>query len=253
MSLDTSLQGVIDDAATASASLATILAGSDAVVANFSGLKDLVDSLSAFASTMKDGVFYTPTGSIMPFVGVSAPTDWYLCNGSSFVSHGLGVGDALYDLLVGAGWSALPDLRGRTIVGVGSNDGVTGVLGQVQGVSGTVLDVNHIPSHYHGDGSLVADATGSWVHGHSINDPGHAHNYSALQYQGADTASGTARGRYGSPSAAGTTGSGTGISINGTDLNHGHGVSGNTGSWGNGSSSVSAVQPSLGINYIIKG
>ena len=99
LSLDTDLQGVIDDAATASASLATIVAGSDAVVANFDGLKDLVDSLSAFASTMKDGVFYTPTGGIMPFAGSSAPDDWYLCNGDLFATLGLSAGDPLFDLL----------------------------------------------------------------------------------------------------------------------------------------------------------
>jgi len=253
LSLDTDLQGVIDDAATASASLATIVAGSDAVVANFDGLKDLVDSLSAFASTMKDGVFYTPTGSIMPFAGSSAPDDWYLCNGDLFATLGLSAGDPLFDLLSAAGWSGVPDLRGRTVLGAGTGAGLSArTLAATVGAETHTLGVTQIPSHKH-----YTSGTTSTI---SV-DHSHSGSTSQMKIGSGTISSGGVEFLKPITASSGTVTS-LSVSTGGVSANHTHtwGDYSNTSIYNNSTNAAETVnqphnnmQPSLVLNYIIKG
>lgn len=100
-----------------------------------------------------------PPGTLKPFAGAAAPTGWLLCDGTAvsrttyadlFAALGTayGVGD-------GASTFNLPDLRGRVPVG-----------------KGTHTDVDTLGKS---DGAAVGDRRPK--HKHTVNDPGHAHQY----------------------------------------------------------------------------
>lgn len=95
-----------------------------------------------------------PIGAIQAFGGASVPYGWLLCDGSAVsretyadlfaaigITHGSGDGSTTFNL---------PDLRGRTLIGVG-NSGATGstnhTLGQKDGEEKHTLTVDEMPSH----------------------------------------------------------------------------------------------------------
>jgi len=92
-------------------------------------------------------------GEVRIFAGNYAPEGWQFCNGQS-----LSVSEyqALYSLIGttyggdGVNTFALPDLRGRVPVGVGSGPGLTPrVLGQSGGSEEVALVESQIPAHGH--------------------------------------------------------------------------------------------------------
>lgn len=168
-----------------------------------------------------------PTGTIIPFAGPTPPTGFLLCNGQEvgrveFEALFLVIGEAY-----GQGDDALtfnlPDLRGRTVVGVGVHGDVS-ALGANEGAvegnrrtrhshSGATLPAhghaftgdaipvhNHgftgagIPAHKHGftGGALPAhshDLTGATLpaHTHTFDGallPDHVHHFDQFQVQG---------------------------------------------------------------------
>ena len=56
-----------------------------------------------------------PVGTILPYVGGSAPTNFLICNGSTFNK------DTYYKLYNILGTNVLPDLRGRFLQGANNN------------------------------------------------------------------------------------------------------------------------------------
>lgn len=111
-----------------------------------------------------------PTGSIIDYAGLAAPTGWYLCDGSIRPI----LGDEALATVVGNRFGgdgtttfAVPDLRGRVTAGP---DGSTGRLniasnntvGSAGGEGTTTLALNHLPAHAHGPGSLSTAG-----HGHT--------------------------------------------------------------------------------------
>lgn len=167
-----------------------------------------------------------PSGVIWPYGGSSAPTGFLMCDGSevsqttysdlyAVIGSSFNIGSET------AGNFRLPDMRGRVPMGAGSyTDSVSGALtrtlGQKVGAAAHTLTSTEMPSHTH-----------------SVSDPGHSHTSSALASTGGSgwpDGSGTAA--FSSITNTAT----TGISIS------------NTG----GSSSHNNMQPSLGVNYIIK-
>ncbi len=82
-----------------------------------------------------------------------APAGWMFCQGQLLP---ISEYDVLFNLIGttygGDGQStfALPDLRGRTAIGVGQSSGTSNyVQGQVQGVETVTLTLNQMPSHSH--------------------------------------------------------------------------------------------------------
>lgn len=105
-----------------------------------------------------------PTGSVLPYAGVSAPAGWLLCDGAYYNSTTYA---ALFAVLGGNfGYSApnfaVPDLRGRVPVGKDNMGGTaanritiggSGIAGTTLAASGGVesvtLSINQIPAHTH--------------------------------------------------------------------------------------------------------
>ena len=129
----------------------------------------------------------TPTASVVPFAGVTAPTGWLFCDGSavsrstySALWTAVGTTASPYGLGDGSTTFNLPDLRGRTIAGkdisvLGSfaNRLTAAVNSQNLGANGGaqthIITVPEMPPHNHtitptvivGSGTgLKSDATG---------------------------------------------------------------------------------------------
>jgi len=95
-----------------------------------------------------------PTGSVIPFAGITAPTGWLLCNGAavsrSTYSTLFGVIQTTYGVGDGSTTFNLPDLLGRTPIGAGQGSGLTNrPLAQKIGAETHTLTIPEMPSHNH--------------------------------------------------------------------------------------------------------
>jgi microcystin-dependent protein len=219
--------GIADDAVTA----AKILAGA----VGTSEIADANVTLAKLASAVANAL--VPVGTITAYAGVTAPTGWLLCNGTSTTGY------TSLAALVGA---TTPDMRGRFPIGDNATLTLLGTGGSL-----TIAEGN-LPSHSHTfsatSGAMNQNASPS----HSITDPGHSHTVDT-----SDTFSGSTVGlaepgafviTTDEPNVVNT--ATTGISIAPHDIAHTHTVSGTTGT-GSGSG-TDYYQPHLVVNYIIK-
>lgn len=177
-----------------------------------------------YAIAANNGV---PTGSIMPFVGETAPIGWVLCHGQSI--SGVNGAQNLIDLI----GDNVPDLRGFFLRGAGTNPltPVTTNLGEKQDDSNK--------RHSHNQGSLVTGTTGA--HGHSTNFDERPY---AISGASGDNFSYSVK----FPGGAARTGTHT-IPTNVNEGAHSHPISGNTGIEG---TETESRPVSYGVNYIIK-
>ena len=115
-----------------------------------------------------------PPGIIMPFAGPTAPEHWLLCDGSEILQIDYPKLFAVIGFIYreqddlsddGVAKFALPDLRGRTIMGLDDMGGtaadrITGVrgneLGNTSGVESVTIDTSNLPDHEH---NLQLDGT----------------------------------------------------------------------------------------------
>ena len=104
-------------------------------------------------------------GQIIPVGFNFAPVGWALCNGQLL---SIAQNTALFSLLGtqyggnGISTFALPDLRGRVIVGEGIGPGLIPVdQGELGGSSQVPLTLSNIPSHTHGIGANTGAGTTS--------------------------------------------------------------------------------------------
>lgn len=121
-----------------------------------------------------------PVGAIMPFGSDTIPENWLLCDGSAVsrttyqylfntigTTYGSGDGFTTFNL---------PDLRGKVVVGLDSNDTSFDVLGETGGEKEHTLTVNEIPQHRHSIniGTALSTEAGGYRIGESgvvkIND-----------------------------------------------------------------------------------
>lgn len=251
-----------------SAKLAADSVGSSQIISGSVGTSELADGQVTTAKLAANiTTQFLPSGMIAPYAGTSAPNGWLLCNGAAIsrttyadlfnvvgTTYGVGDNSTTFNL---------PDLSGRVPVGL-SGDAEFVSLGTTGGSKTVTLTSaqSGIAAHSH-TGSVANNATGITFHdpghGHSISDPGHTHGYTVLTYQGADTASGSTRGRYGAPTGVQTNASGTNISVlgNGTgayisDPQHAHNVTINSVAASNAAQAHTNLQPYIALNYIIK-
>lgn len=174
-----------------------------------------------------------PTGGIVQYGGVSAPTSWLFCDGAAVerstyadLFAALGGLSSPYGLGNNVSTFNVPDLRGRVPMGAGTGAG-GGLSSTGRPIGGQGLTPRALGA-YDGDERL---------HAHTHTDSGHTHPYD-LYYSNTGTTGGSTGipGTGSSPNAyfPTTTGSST-ANLSTTGL----GVSQN-------------VQPSLAVNYLIR-
>jgi microcystin-dependent protein len=96
-----------------------------------------------------------PAGTIVAFAGTVAPNGWLLCDGAAV---GRTANASLFNVITtlygegdGAATFNVPDLRGRTIIGVGTGNGLTPrTIADTVGEESHTLTIAEIPSHFHG-------------------------------------------------------------------------------------------------------
>lgn len=175
-----------------------------------------------YAIAANNGV---PTGSIMPYVGATAPTGWVLCDGSLLT--GINGSENLIALLNS---NNAPDLRGFFLRGAGTNQ-VTGYTTNAGPLLNRPQQDDNL-AHNHGAGTLATSSAGEHQHNvpHSLDDT----NLGSIRR--------TAVNR--SVAANGVFQTGMPTSIGGA---HTHTISGNVSTEGTESRPIN-----YGVNYIIK-
>ena len=149
--------------------------------------------------------YLLPSGAIIDFGGVSAPTGFLLCDGSA-------VSRTTYSSLfsaIGVAWGSgdgsttfnVPDFRRRTAIGSGGTvlSGPNNTVGSVGGEETHVLTTSELASHTHTDAG----------HSHSITDPGHFHaqeSDTVLNQSGGSSYGGGSFGKYGGNTQSAVTG-----------------------------------------------
>jgi len=119
-----------------------------------------------YAYAASNGV---PTGSIMPFIGTTAPLGWLLCNGDAIPTAPHTV--ALRSLLRG---SNTPDLQGMFLRGTGTSPLSTAtVVKEGPELMSTQQDSNK--EHSHNEGSIDTAADGDHNH-HTVDANGTMYN-----------------------------------------------------------------------------
>jgi microcystin-dependent protein len=142
-----------------------------------------------YAYAASNGV---PTGSIMPFIGTTAPSGWLLCDGGTIeaVRHTA----ALRNLL---GGTTTPDLRGMFLRGTGTSSlSETNAVKEGPTLMSTQQDSNK--SHKHTKGDLVTGIEGDHNH-HKTVDEGKTSEkiYDRITRVGTgDNVAATSRGPY---------------------------------------------------------
>jgi microcystin-dependent protein len=225
--LTSDLTALASTAGNAVADLTGVVAGADVLASQFTDVKAALQDLVDLTNTIRDGGYYTPVGSLMPFAASTVPEGWLACNGDSWATLSMTTGAPLYDLLQPLGYAGVPDLRGRTIIGVGVGTEITGVLNTIQGVK---------------EVTLTSAQSGVPAHSHPITDVAHSHT-SRASNGGAILNSGDGFNRGSSiqdPGFANTSSQYTGIT----------GTNNNTAA--NAASAHTNIQPSLPLYYIIK-
>jgi len=186
----------------------------------------------------------TPTGSLVPFAGTSAPTGWLFCYGQAVsrttyvdlftalgTTYGSGDGSTTFNL---------PDLRGRVIAGKDDMGGAS---------------ANRLTDQSGGlNGDTLGDSGGSETH--TLTEaqlPAHTHTVNSVTVQ-AGTFSGTeGGGSFGGPFYASASGVES-VTVNATTGTTGTGAASHTASLANTGSGAAHnnVQPTFILNYIIK-
>ena len=101
---------------------------------------------------VSNGTTVSPVGTIMIYSGTTVPTGYMIADGSSLSRTDY---PELYKVLGTTYGSAdsthfnLPNLSGRTVVGLSTSDNDFKTLGQTGGEKNVTLTVSQLPSHTH--------------------------------------------------------------------------------------------------------
>jgi microcystin-dependent protein len=128
-----------------------------------------------------------PVGMVMPYGGLSTPTNFLTCDGAA---HSRTTYSALFAIIgtsYGAGDGSttfnVPDLRGRTVYGYDATQTEFNALGKTGGAKTVSLVLNEMPSHAHANthDHAASSTTTNGSHTHGVTDAGHFH-YMATPY-----------------------------------------------------------------------
>lgn len=217
---------VVVTAHTASATSLTVTRGQETAFGAGAARTHAVDSVWRHTLTRANIIELTvPAGSIISTIAAAAPTGFLLLDGST-VSGGQTIYPNLW-AVIPAGWKsganiALPDARGRTVIGAGSGAGLT-----TRTLSGLVGEESHV---------LTPAETAVKGHGHSVTDPGHFHQFSVDQR---GSATGLILNYVATGSTTNTTTTTTGLTV----VSLADGANG---------AAHNVMQPSIALNWIVK-
>lgn len=180
-----------------------------------------IDTSGNITSNSDAFLALTPTGSVLAYAGMSAPTGWFTCNGQAVnrttYSTLFGIIGTTYGIGDGSTTFNVPNLINSAPFGIGSRFSI--------GQTGGSLD----PSF----NTMVS-------HNHNYSDPGHSHSSTIVNFLGQSSVpSGVAVGSGSAYQIA--TFNPTNPSVTGINFN----AQGNSTANGN-------MPPFLGMNYIIK-
>jgi len=171
------------------------------------------DNLDAIVSqAFADLEGFAMLGTIFPYVTAATPAGALDCDGSTYLRTDYPNLYAALDsaFIVDADHFKVPDLLGRTVIGVGHGTGLsTYAMDDSGGEESHVLSTAQLPNHSH----TVTDPG----HNHTLTDHGHAHNitvrgngspgiYNAGTNQGAFVTGSTTTDTTGITQASATTG-----------------------------------------------
>jgi microcystin-dependent protein len=205
---------------------------------------------SQWVETSNSGMVSNPTGTIIPFAGANAPTGFLLCNGASVSSSDyLALHSVISNTYGGSAYSGaaalnftLPDYRGRVLIGAGTGSGLTArTLGGSTGTENTTLDYTQIPAHTHPNTVSGGGTSSAGSHTHTLSKE-------VLTYRGSG---GDRYDPY--PGSVWQGSAGAGLTL-ATAPDHYHtftpSITNNNNTGGGGTHSN--MQPSIGVNYLIK-
>ena len=196
-----------------------------------------------------------PVGTIIPFAGASSPSGFLLCDGTSVSSSNyLALHSVISSTYGGSAYTGaaglsfnLPDYRGRVLIGAGTGTGLTArTLGGTVGTETVTLDSTQIPAHTHPN-TVSGGSTGTMS-----TNASHTHNgFSSplLKYVGSG---GNRTDLAGGSAWIGTDSSPVTVNSQSTDHTHTFTPSITNANNTGGGGSHSNIQPSIGINYLIK-
>ena len=196
-----------------------------------------------------------PVGTIIPFAGASSPSGFLLCDGTSVSSSNyLALHSVISNTYGGSAYTGaaglsfnLPDYRGRVLIGAGTGSGLTArTLGGTVGTETVTLDSTQIPAHSHPN-TVSGGSTGSMSANASHTHTGFSGPL--LKYVGSG---GNRTDLAGGSAWIGTDSSPTTVNSQNTDHTHAFTPSITNANNTGGGGSHSNIQPSIGINYLIK-
>ena len=128
-----------------------------------------------------------PVGSIVMFVGLAAPVNWLLCDGTVYLNSAIPLLAPMLNNDFNAGTaavpgtsSAVPNLTQRFPMGAGTGPG-TNPVGHAGGNFNTSIAVANLPPHAHPIIDVAHNhAVGQTPHAHP--DPGHVHGITDPQH-----------------------------------------------------------------------
>jgi microcystin-dependent protein len=201
---------------------ATRFTGEQASIERLAVIQDRISAIERMIGTGLSGAI-VPIGGVVPFYGTTAPITWLLCYGQLVAKTDYPVlwntighaGNAGVD--PGGGQFKIPDLRGKTLVGLdnigGSDAGILSMantLGLTGGAETVTLITANLPSHTHAidhDHASVTSAAGS---SHTHSGSGSTGSGSSHSHSGSGSTSATSHSHTASGSSSATSHSHTG-------------------------------------------
>jgi microcystin-dependent protein len=165
---------------------------------DYTGFEDIKSTAAAIGLALNQLNLLTPTGALMPFAGISAPSGFLLCDGSAVsrdtyselfsvigTSYGIGDGSTTFNV---------PDLKGKVIAGFNSGLSYYNSIGKTGGNNTHAISIAEMPSHNHTgttstNGNHNHDGTTSTNGNHNHNgttstNGSHTHTSNAIGGQG---------------------------------------------------------------------
>lgn len=189
------------------------------------------------------GAVLVPIGAVSFFAGSSAPSGWLLCYGQSLLRASYAELFSVIGTTYGAADAthfSLPDLRGRTGVGLDNMGGSS--ANRLNNAACDLSGVRNTLGGAGGEGAHTLTTPEIATHSHGVTDPGHTH---ALHM--AASVIGVSGANFIAPSVGNPFGTGLANSVGTTDSS----TTGITTQNAGGGGAHNNCQPSLMINMII--